>query len=84
MATNDKPKEKTEHSSKKGEKEFMTIFVNGKQKRVKRPRTIEGMDEDEFIRRNADPIWLVQNQMWEYLDTNEDEGYKEKLNEYNT
>jgi len=48
-------------------KEYMTIFINGKQKRVKRPPTIEGLDVDEFIRRNADPIWLHQNEMWEYM-----------------
>lgn len=48
----------------------MTIFINGNQKRVKRPPTIDGMDFDEFIRRNADPIWLLQNEMWEYLDKN--------------
>ena len=46
----------------------MTIFINGKQKRVKRPPTIDGQDMDEFIRRNADPIWLHQNEMWEYMD----------------
>ncbi len=46
----------------------MFIFINGKQKRVKRPPTINGMDVDEFIRRNADPIWLHQNEMWEYMD----------------
>ena len=45
----------------------MTIFVHGKQKRVKRPATLEGMDVDEFIRQNADPIWLHQNQMWEFM-----------------
>jgi hypothetical protein len=44
-------------------KEYMTIFVHGKQKRVKRPPTIEGLDVDEFIRRNADPIWLHQNEI---------------------
>jgi hypothetical protein len=22
----------------------------------------------DFIRANADPIWLHQNEMWEYLD----------------
>ena len=50
----------------------MTIFVNGKQKRVRRPPTIDGMDVDEFIRRNADPIWLHQNEMCEYMtDGNE-------------
>ena len=47
------------------QKEFMTIFINGKQKRVRRPATVDGMDIDEFIRRNADPIWLHQNEMWE-------------------
>lgn len=45
----------------------MTIFVNGKQKSVRRPVLIEGLDPDEFIRRNADPIWLHQNEMWEYM-----------------
>ncbi len=46
----------------------MTIFINGKQKRVNRPPTIDGMDVDAFIRLNADPIWLHQNGMWEYID----------------
>jgi len=58
---------------KKRQQEFMTVFMNGKQKRVKRPPTIEGMDADEFIRRNADPIWLHQNEMWEYIDQNNNE-----------
>jgi hypothetical protein len=56
------------------QKEYMTIFINGKQKRVKRPPTIEGIDVDEFIRRNADPIWLHQNEMWEYMDEFQDKG----------
>ena len=60
-------------TKKKRQKEYMTIFMNGKQKRVKRPPTIEGMDVDEFIRRNADPIWLHQNEMWEYMDQTEDD-----------
>lgn len=51
----------------------MTIFINGKQKRVKRPPTIEGMDPDEFIRLNADPVWLHQNEMWEYIDEPDEE-----------
>jgi hypothetical protein len=46
---------------------YMTIFLNGKQKRVPRPPTIDGMPIEEFIRRNADPIWLHQNELWEYL-----------------
>jgi len=55
------------------QKEYMTVFINGKQKRVKRSPTIDGVDVDEFIRRNADPIWLHQNEMWEYMDKSQDE-----------
>lgn len=60
-------------SSEKAEKKrrrqlYETIFVRGKQKRVKRKQTIDGMDMDEFIQRNADPIWLHQNRMWEKID----------------
>ena len=57
----------------------MTLFVRGKQKRVKRPPTVEGTDVDEFIRRNADLIWLHQNEMWESMgDNDQDEsGQKE-------
>ena len=53
----------------KRRKEFMIIFVNGKQKRVK--RVLSAKEEakiEEFIRHNADPIWLHQNEMWEYLE----------------
>jgi hypothetical protein len=45
----------------------MFIFINGKQKRVRRPQTIDGMSVDEFLMRNADPVWLHQNEMWEYM-----------------
>lgn len=48
-------------------KEYVTTFIHGKQKRVKRPPEINGIDADEFIRLNADPIWLTQNEMWEEL-----------------
>ena len=59
-------------AKKRRRKEYMTIFINGKQKRVKRPPTIDGMDVDEFIQRNADPMWLHQNEMWEYMGTPEE------------
>jgi hypothetical protein len=49
-------------------REFMTIFVGGKMKRVRRPPTVDGMPVDEFIQRNADPIWLHQNEMWELIE----------------
>ena len=48
-------------AKKQRKKDFMTVFMNGKQVRTRRPPTIEGMDADEFIRRNADPIWLHQH-----------------------
>ncbi len=71
-----KPKRKltaAEMAEKKRRKrEYMTIFINGKQKRVKRPPTIDGMDVDEFIRRNADPIWLHQNEIWEVLNDDDE------------
>lgn len=54
-------------AKKKRREEFTTIFINGKQKRVRRPPTIDGMGADEFIRRNADPIFLLQNEMYEEL-----------------
>ena len=41
----------------------MIIFINGKQKRVPRPETIEGLPVEDFIARNADLIWLHQNEM---------------------
>ena len=56
-------------------KKYMTVFIHGKQKRVPRPPTIDGMPVDEFIARNADPIWLHQNEMWEFL-TPQDETEK--------
>lgn len=41
-----------------------------KQRRTKRcaQQLIEGLTVDEFIRRNADPIWLHQHGMWEYIE----------------
>lgn len=45
----------------------MWVFMNGKQVRIKRPPTIDGLPVDEFIEQNADPIWLHQNGMHEIL-----------------
>jgi hypothetical protein len=57
------------------QKKYMWVFMNGKQVRVKRPEAIDGVDPDEFIRNNADPIWLHQNEMWEYMNQEEDQLY---------
>jgi hypothetical protein len=59
-------------AKKERQKKYMTVFMNGKQVRVKRPETIDGIDVDEFIRRNADPIWLHQKERWEYMDQTEE------------
>ncbi|MDP3670410.1 MAG: hypothetical protein Q8R69_12060 [Telluria sp.] len=71
------PAEKAAKARRKAE--FMTIFVNGRQRRVPRPVLIEGLDPDEFIIRNADPIWLHQNGMWEYLAEAEGNGIDSTL-----
>jgi hypothetical protein len=55
------------------QKKSMWVFMHGKQVSVKRPPTIEGMGVDEFIKNNADPIWLHQNEMWDCIQTEEDE-----------
>ena len=56
---------------KRRQKEYMTIFIGGKQKRVMRPPMIDGIPADEFIRRNADPIFLHQNEMYEEMHQRE-------------
>ena len=57
----------------------MWVFINGEQVRVIKPSTIDGIEVDEFIKRNADPIGLHQNEMWEYIHTEEidDEEFSE-------
>ena len=73
-----KPKRKLTAQEKENKKrrklEYMTIFINGKQKRVKRPPTIDDMPVDEFLRLNADPIWLHQNEEWHILEAGEELG----------
>ena len=67
-----RPLTAAERADRRRRKEmYETVFINGKQVRVKRPEKIEGMDVDEFIEANADPIWLHQNEMWELIK-NED------------
>lgn len=55
------------------------VFVNGRQKWIRRrPPLIDGMEEDEFILRNADPIWLHQNEMW-WCITEGDESERQSV-----
>jgi hypothetical protein len=59
------PEQRREKERRK--KEFHTVFINGKQKRIRRDPKIDGLPVDEFIKRNADPVWLHQNEMWELI-----------------
>ncbi|MEZ9133421.1 hypothetical protein [Vibrio breoganii] len=43
-------------------------MINGKQVRVKREATIDGMPVDEFLDRNADPLFWHNNEMWMCID----------------
>lgn len=71
-----KRKKKLSAAEKRGRRErrekFKTIFINGKQKRVPRPTLVDGLPVDEFIARNADPIWLHENEMWELMAPHEE------------
>jgi hypothetical protein len=55
-------------ANKRRKAEFQTVFIGGKMKRVRRPPTIDGMDVHEFIRRNADSIFLHELEMWELME----------------
>ena len=66
-------------AKRKRRQEFETIFVHGKMKRVRRPPMIEGLPVDEYISQNADPLWLHQNEMWEYMVNDETEDEFERI-----
>lgn len=67
-----KPQRKLTSAQRRAKRErrrkYMTIFVNGRQKRVPRPQMFDGLSVDEFIRSNADLIWLHQNEMWGLME----------------
>jgi len=58
---------------KRRAQEYMTVFIRGKQKRVKRPPTIDGLSVEEFIRNNADPLWYHQNEMWDEIEVEKED-----------
>ena len=66
-------KRKLTDEQKRRKKEYKTIFINGKQVRVKREPKINGIETEEFYRNCTDPIWLHQNEMWEYIDPIEED-----------
>lgn len=49
------------------QRKYQLVFMNGKQVRIKRQPTVDGMPVDQFIQENADPIWLHQNGLWELM-----------------
>jgi len=65
------PKRKLTAAERRARRErrqkFRLIFVNGKQKRVPRPPSIDGLSIEEFIARNADEVWLHQHGLWEFM-----------------
>ncbi len=66
-------RQKKLHYDDKGQFRWETYFVGGKQKRQK-VRTVDGMDADEFWRRNADPIALHQAGDYHVSDELESQG----------
>ena len=71
-----RPKRKRTPAEKRARRErkrkFMTVFLNGKQKRVPRPAMIDGLPIEQYLARNADPIWLHENELWELLPPGEE------------
>ena len=61
------------------QKKYEWVFMNGKHVRIKRHSTIKGTEVDEFITKNADPIWLHQHEMWELI--NSDSGVSYEISE---
>lgn len=59
--------------------ETMIIFLNGKQKRVKKPSYYD--EQNEFERQNADPLYWHLNEEWENIET-EESGKKIILDEH--
>jgi hypothetical protein len=66
-----KPKRKLTAAEKRSRRQrrktLLTVFIGGKQKRFLRPLQIDGLPIDEFLERNADPIGLHENALWEIM-----------------
>ena len=59
------------------QKKYKWVFIDGKQVRIKRTPPIDDMGVDEFIQQNANPIFLQQNEIWEYIQIEEDKNKEE-------
>lgn len=60
-------------AKKERQKKYQWVMMNGKQVRIKREPTIDGIPVDQFIAQNADAMWLHQNEMWELIEPDDDE-----------
>jgi hypothetical protein len=60
-------------AKKEWKKKYQWIFINGKRVKCERQPLIDGIPVDDWIKNNADPIWLHQNEMWEYMDGFDDD-----------
>ncbi|UCZ55746.1 hypothetical protein LGV61_08390 [Desulfurispirillum indicum] len=65
LTTNQKRAKKTAKAER--QKKYQWVFMNGRQVRIERPPTVDGVPLDQFIEENADPIWLHQNGLWELI-----------------
>jgi hypothetical protein len=65
-------------AKKERQDKYMWVFMSGKQVRVKRPPTIDGVGIDDFIQQNADPAWLHQNEMWDLIEIEESTEYENR------
>lgn len=66
-----KPKRKLTAAERRKRKEWRAahqmIFINGKQRWVRRPPLIDGIDAELFYERNATPIEMHQDGRWDLL-----------------
>ena len=62
------------------QKKYEWVFMDGKQVRIKQILSIDDMGVDKFIQQNVNPIFLHQNEMWEYIQIEEDKNKEESQN----
>jgi hypothetical protein len=48
---------------------FQTAFIGGRQRRIRRPPTVDRVAEDGFLRANADAAWLHANERWDLISS---------------
>ncbi len=60
-------KRRRKKTKAENQKKYEWVFMSGKQVRIRRQPTIDGIPVDEYIERNADPVWLQQNGLYELI-----------------